>query len=174
METTITKVEFIDRYQSIFDELELTGIDYTVNNVTDGEIIARVNYDLTYHSERAGMDLTYSFTIEANRIEHRWTIKWSPSLIFPQMEWGDSLRVGVLQANRGEILCGGEAYAQNVNAITVFCVPSTIPDHETFIRAVAAVPEMEMTEDDIRTALKKQRNDFCKLKHSTPTRQRWT
>ncbi|HWP21135.1 MAG TPA: penicillin-binding transpeptidase domain-containing protein, partial [Candidatus Cryosericum sp.] len=168
METTITKVEFVDRYQSIFDELELTGIDYTVNSVTDGEIIARVNYDLTYHSERAGMDLTYSFTIEANRIEHRWTINWSPSLIFPQMEWGDSLRVGVLQANRGEILCGGEAYAQNVNAITVFCVPSTIPDQETFIRSVAAVPEMEMTEADIRDALKKQRNDFCKLKTFYP------
>ena len=168
LETTITKVEFIDRYQSIFDELELTGIDYTVNNVTDGEIIARVDYDLTYHSERAGMDLTYSFTIEANRIEHRWTINWSPSLIFPQMEWGDSLRVGVLQASRGEILCGGEAYAQNVNAITVFCVPSTIPDQETFIRAVAAVPEMEMTEDEIRSALTKQRNDFCKLKTFYP------
>lgn len=168
IETTITKVAFIERYQSIFDELELTGIDYSVTDVLDGEIIARVNYDLTYHSERAGMDLTYSFTIEANRIEHRWTIDWSPSLIFPEMEWGDSLRVGTLQANRGEILCSGEAYAQNVNAITVFCVPSTIPDQEAFIRDVAAVPEMEMTEEDIRTALTKQRNDFCKLKTFYP------
>ena len=168
IETTITKVGFIEKYQSIFDELELTGIDYNVTDVLDGEIYARVTYELTYHSERAGEDLTYSFTIEANRIEHRWTIDWSPSLIFPDMEWGDSLRVGVLQADRGEILCSGEAYAQNVNAITVFCVPSTIPDEEEFIREVAAVPEMEMDEDAVREALTKQRNDFCKLKTFYP------
>jgi len=166
--TTITEVEFIEKYESIFDELELTGIDYEVTEVLDGEIIARVNYTLTYHSERAGGDLTYDFTIEANRIEHRWTIDWSPSLIFPEMEWGDSLRVGILQADRGEILCDGEAYAQNVDAITVYCVPSSIPDEETFISEVAAIPEMEMTEDDVRTALTKQRNDFCKLKTFYP------
>ena len=127
-----------------------------------------MNYTLTYHSERAGEDLTYDFSIEANRIEHRWTINWSPSLIFPEMQWGDSLRVGVLQANRGEILAYGEPYAQNVSAVTVFCVPSTIPNVDEFIRAVAAVPEMEMTEDDVRTALKKVRNDFVKLKTFYP------
>ncbi len=161
-------MEFIERYQSIFDELELTGIDYKATDVLDGEIIARVNYSLTYHSARAGEDLTYDFVIEANRIEHRWTINWAPKLIFPEMEWGDHLRVGVLQANRGEILAYGEPYAQNVNAVTVFCVPSTIPNADEFIRAVAAVPEMEMTEDDVRTALTKVRNDFVKLKTFYP------
>ncbi len=168
VEQTITKVEFIERYQSIFDELELTGIDYSATNVLDGEIIAQVNYTLTYHSERADEDLTYDFVITANRIEHRWTIEWSPSLIFPEMEWGDSLRVGVLQANRGEILAYGEPYAQNVNAVTVFCVPSTIPDVGEFVRAVANVPEMEMTEDAVREALTKVRNDFVKLKTFYP------
>jgi penicillin-binding protein len=136
--------------------------------VVDGEIIARVNYTLTYHSARAGEDLTFDFVIEANRIEHRWTIDWSPKLIFPDMEWGDSLRVGVLQANRGEILAYGEPYAQNVSAITIFCVPSTIPNADEFIRSVAAVPEMEMTEEDVREALKKVRNDFVKLKTFYP------
>lgn len=168
VKTTITKVEFIERYQSIFDELQLTGIDYTATDVIDGEIIARVNYTLTYHSARAGKDLIYNFTIEANRIEHRWTIDWSPKLIFPDMEWGDSLRVGVLQANRGEILAYGEPYAQNVSAITVFCVPSTIPDVDVFVQEVARVPEMEMTEEDVRTALTKVRNDFVKLKTFYP------
>jgi penicillin-binding protein len=161
-------VEVIERYQSIFDELELTGIDYTATDVVDGEIIARVNYTLTYHSARANEDLTYDFVIEANRIEHRWTIDWSPSLIFPEMQWGDSLRVGVLQANRGEILAYGEPYAQNVSAVTVFCVPSTIENVEEFIRSVAAVPEMEMTEDNVREALTKVRNDFVKLKTFYP------
>ena len=172
---TITKVEFIEKYQSIFDELQLTGIDYETTSVTDGEIVAYVDYDLTYHSKRALDDpdiedgkLTYTFKIEAQRIEHRWAIMWSPNLIFPMMEWGDSLRVGTLQANRGEILCDGVAYAQNVSTITVFAVPSKIPDTETFIQQVAAISEMEMTEQDIRDALTKQRNDFCKLQTFYP------
>ena len=73
-----------------------------------------------------------------------------------------------LQANRGEILAYGEPYAQNVSAVTIFCVPSTIPNVDEFVRAVAAVPEMEMTETDIRTALTKVRNDFVKLKTFYP------
>ena len=52
VETTITKVEFIDRYQSIFDELELTGIDYKATDVVDGEIIARCEL-LAHLSQRA-------------------------------------------------------------------------------------------------------------------------
>lgn len=164
---TITKVGFVEKYTSIFDELQLTGIEYTTTDVLDGEIVAKVDYSLTYHSERGG-DLTYDFEIVANRIEHRWTIEWSPKLIFPMMEWGDNLRVGVLQANRGEILCDGEPYAQNVKTITVFAVPSTIPDVETFVNTVAATPEMEMNEEAVRTALSKQRNDFCKLQTFFP------
>ena len=175
VDKTITKVEFIDKYQSIFDELQLTGIDYEATSVTDGEIVAYVDYSLTYHSQRALDDptieegkLTYTFQIEAQRIEHRWAIIWSPKLIFPMMEWGDVLRVGTLQANRGEILCDGIAYAQNVNTITVFAVPSKIPDQEVFIAQVAGISEMEMTADDVRTALTKQRNDFCKLQTFYP------
>jgi hypothetical protein len=54
------QVEFIEKYQSIFDELELTGIDYEATDVLDGEIYARVNYTLTYHSARANEDLIYN------------------------------------------------------------------------------------------------------------------
>ncbi len=166
--TTITKVGFVNKYQSIFDELMLTGIEYEATNVTDGEIVAIVNYTLTYHSERAGEDLTFDFEIRADRVEHRWMIDWSPSLIFPQMEWGDNLRVGVLQANRGEILCGGEAYAQNVNIITVFAVPSTIEDLDQFCIDVAAISELEITEEDVRKAIDNQRNDFTKIQTFFP------
>ncbi len=165
---TITRVGFIEKYQNIFDELMVTGINYEATDVTDGEIVAIVNYTMTYHSDRAGEDLTYDFQIRANRVEHRWSIEWSPGLIFPMMEWGDNLRVGVLQANRGEILCGGEPYAQNVNIITIFAVPSAIEDLDQFCIDVAAIPEMETTEEDVRQAIEKQRNDFAKLQTFFP------
>ncbi len=175
VDKTITKVTFIEKYQSIFDEMEITGVEYETTDVVDGEIIARVNYTMTYHSDRAKSDpdvengdLTYDFVITANRIEHRWTIDWSPSLIFPDMQWGDNLRVGTLQANRGEILCDGEAYAQNVATVTVFAVPSTIEDEETFVKETVGISELEMTEEDVRKALANARNDFSKLKTFFP------
>ena len=177
VDKTITKVGFVEKYQSIFDELMVDpeevsgdnkGVEYTITNVTDGEIIAIIDYELTYYSERAGEPLTYTFSMTANRIEHRWTIDWSPNLIFPMMEWGDNLRVGTLQSNRGEILCDGVAYAQNVNIITVFAVPSAITDTEQFIRDTASIPELELTEDDVREALSKARNDFSKIQTFFP------
>ncbi len=180
VDKTITKVGFVDKYTSIFEQLGLyegTGharMTYEEMDKTDGEIIARVDYSLTYYAASAIGDdnpegeLTFDFTITANRIEHQWTIDWSPALIFPMMDWGDSVRVGVYQANRGEILCDGEAYAQNVNIITVFAVPSTITDTDAFVKAVAAVPEMETTEEAVLAALKKQRNDFAKLQTFFP------
>ena len=167
---TITKNEFIEKYQAIMDELmvDADGIEYVVTDVTDGEIIAIVDYTLTYHSRQAGTDLTYDFEITANRIEHRWTIDWSPTLIFPQMQWGDNLRVGTLQANRGEILCGGVPYAQNIPKVTVFAVPSSIEDMDTFVSEVAAIPELEMTEADVIEKVSKARNDFSKFAEFFP------
>ena len=187
IEKLITRKEFVEKYQSVFDELQLTGIDYEITDVVDGDILGQISYTLTYHSERGG-DLTYDFKMTANRIEYRWMIDWSPNLIFPMMEWGDNVRVGILQANRGEILCDGEPYAQNVNIITVFAVPSTVianakeeaeaagltepPTTEQayadFARKVAAIPELGLTEEAVVKALNKQINDFSKLKTFFP------
>ena len=173
-DTTITKVGFVEKYKNIFKELDLIGIEYTVTDITDGEIVALVDYTLTYHSRNAitednpGGNLTYDFQIRADRIEHKWVINWSPNLIFPMMEWGDALRVGTLQASRGEILCDGIAYAKNVNTVTVFAVPSSIPDIDVFVAETAAIPELELTEEAVRTALSKQRNDFAKMQTFYP------
>ncbi|MBQ2770503.1 MAG: hypothetical protein IJF41_04635 [Clostridia bacterium] len=189
IEERITRQEFIDKYTSIFDELQLTGIDYEVKDVIDGDILGQINYTLTYHSARGG-DLTYDFTMTANRIEYRWTVDWSPNLIFPMMDWGDNVRVGVLQANRGEILCDGVPYAQNVNIITVFAVPSSVEAYaieeakkagvadedlptrqeiyEDFAKRVAAIPEIELTEEAVLKAMNRAINDFAKLKTFFP------
>ena len=85
VEKTISRSEFSAKYRGIFEEMGVTSIDYTVTDVLDGEIVATVDYTMTYHTEKGG-DLTYEFTIEANRIANRWTINWSPRLIFPIMD----------------------------------------------------------------------------------------
>lgn len=178
VDKTISRAEFINKYKSIFEELQLKGTEYTVTDVDDGDIATIVSYTLTYHTGHEtenGNDLIYDMQIQATRVENRWVIDWSPTLIFPMMDWGDAVRVGVLQANRGEILCDGIAYAQNVNIYTVYAVPSSVDaaaadeaymrynSREEFARIVAAIPELELTEEDVLNALGKARNDFAKL-----------
>ncbi len=184
VEKAISRTEFINKYKSIFEELQLKGMEYSVSDVEDGDIIAIVRYTLTYHTgheTETGNDLIYDdMEITANRNGGRWTIDWSPKLIFPMMDWGDNVRVGVLQSKRGEILCDGVPYAQNVNIYTVYAVPSSVDaaakdetylrynSREEFAQIVANIPELELTYDDVMKALNNQRNDFAKLQTFFP------
>ncbi|MBQ3663072.1 MAG: hypothetical protein II914_02945 [Clostridia bacterium] len=170
VDKTISRSEFVSKYRGIFEEMGVTQITYDITDVLDGDIIATINYTQTYHTEKAG-PMTFDFEIEANRIENRWSINWSPSLIFPMMQWGDTVRVGTLQSKRGEILCDGVPYAQNVDIVTIFSVPSTIEDMDAFYQGVLSIPELV---DGLNTeerqgkaaldyALSRTRNDFCKI-----------
>lgn len=118
--------------------------------------------------------------ITASREGGRWVIDWSPLLIFPMMDWGDTVRVGVLQSKRGEILCDGVPYAQNVNVYTVYAVPSSVDaaaadetylrynSREEFAQIVASIPQLELKYEDVMKALNNQRNDFASLQTFYP------
>ena len=125
-----------------------------------------------------------------------WVVMWDPSLIFPNMEWGDTMLVGTNYPDRGEIFdAEGILLAENVPAVTIYCIPSKIqlkdggkavtdvktlfkaedkqltPDqllekelYVPFEQAVAAVPELELTEADVRNSLARTFRDFAKLK----------
>ncbi len=71
-----------------------------------------------------------------------WTVEWTPALLFPGMDWGDTVRVAQLPATRGEILADGVVYAQTVNAVSVIAVPEKIADAEQFVREVSMLRNM--------------------------------
>lgn len=183
VDKTISRTEFINKYKSIFDELQLQGMEYEVLDVQEGDNIAIVSYQLTYHTGHEtdnGNDLIYDMEITASREGSRWVIDWSPTLIFPMMDWGDTVRVGVLQSKRGEILCDGVPYAQNVNIYTVYAVPSSVDaaaadetymrynSREEFAQIVSSIPQLELTYDEVMKALNNQRNDFASLQTFYP------
>lgn len=183
VDRTISRTEFINKYRSIFNELQLQGMEYEILDVQEGDTIAIVSYRLTYHTGHEtdnGNDLIYDMEITASREGGRWVIDWSPLLIFPMMDWGDTVRVGVLQSKRGEILCDGVPYAQNVNVYTVYAVPSSVDaaaadetylrynSREEFAQIVASIPQLELKYEDVMKALNNQRNDFASLQTFYP------
>ena len=191
---SMTRTEFKRRYMDIFEAIELTAITSQVVSEVSGALNASLVYRMAYLSSKAG-NLIFDFTVNSEYHDGKWVIMWDPSLIFPNMEWGDTMLVGTNYPDRGEIFdAEGILLAENVPAVTVYCIPSKIqlkdggkavtdvktlfkaedkqltPDqllekelYVPFEQAVAAVPELELTEADVRNCLARTFRDFCKL-----------
>lgn len=169
--TSIMASEFVSRYTNILSALEIHEIEYSNLVVNAGEIIATATYTAIYHSDYIG-DLTENFKLTAVRESGKWYIQWSPSLIFPEMQWGDTVRVATISAKRGEILADGEVLAVTEGKITVYAAPSKITDEPLFVAQVAAL--LDMSEEAVYKALNKAYDDFATLKTFYPDELRST
>lgn len=140
----ITAKEFSDKYIQIFDAVGLTGVSYIVRSKSDASITSSVDFQMTY--ETALGDMTNDYTVNAIYENGRWGIQWTPALIFPTMEWGDKLLVGVNYPKRGEIFdAQGELLVKNLSPVTVFCVPGQIPKEEkdAVMQQILAIPVLK-------------------------------
>ena len=125
----ISATEFADKYEQIFNAVGLSGISYVVRTVSDASITSSVDFQMTYDTDLG--EMTNDYTINAVYENGRWGIQWTPALIFPTMEWGDKLLVGINYPMRGEIFdAEGELLVKNLSPVTVYCVPSQVPEEE--------------------------------------------
>ena len=137
----ISAKEFSEKYQQIFEAVGLKEISYIVRTVSDASITSSVDFQMTYYTALG--DMTNDYTINAVYENGRWGIQWTPALIFPTMEWGDKLLVGVNYPKRGEIFdCNGELLVKNLSPVTVFCVPNQIAEEEKdeVIKQILSIP----------------------------------
>ncbi len=125
----ISASEFAEKYEQIFSAIGLSEISYVIRNVSDASITSSVDFQMTYYTSLG--DMVNEYTINAVYENGRWGVQWTPALIFPTMEWGDKLLVGVNYPKRGEIFdAEGELLVKNLSPVTVFCVPNQIPKEE--------------------------------------------
>ncbi len=137
----ISAKEFADKYIQIFDAVGLTSISYVVRTVSDASITSSVDFQMTFETSLG--EMTNDYRINAMYEGGRWGIQWTPALIFPTMEWGDKLLVGVNYPKRGEIFdAEGELLVKNLSPVTVFCVPNQIPaeEKEQVLNQILAIP----------------------------------
>lgn len=161
----ITKEAFVKRYNAIFDVLQIDDISYNITDVQEGDLISVISYELRYHSTLAGT-MEYNFRMGVMREEGAWKVKWKPSLIFPDMEWGDAVRVATLNAVRGEIIADAIPLAQNVHAVSVTVMPSKLETPELTVGNLAAL--LNMSRESIQKKLDNAYNDFVILKQFYP------
>ena len=143
-EPMISAKEFADKYKQIFEAVGLNEISYVVKSVSDASITSSVDFQMTYDTSLG--EMVNDYTINAVYENGRWGIQWTPALIFPTMEWGDKLLVGVNYPKRGEIFdCNGELLVKNLSPITIFCVPNHIPkdEKEEVIKQILSIPVLK-------------------------------
>lgn len=115
----ISELEFTERYESIFDLLGINNVSYKINNISEGTKKRTVDFSITYSTNLIG-ELNTDSTVELLLENNLWKIYWTPSVIFSDMTWGDTIVKTKLTAQRGDILADGEAVATNVDLVTVY------------------------------------------------------
>lgn len=135
----ISEERFAALYESTFDMLDITSMSYSIESINEGQYITTLSYTLTYHSALAG-DITHTFSLVMRNRNNGWAIPWSPSLIFPNMDWGDRIVKHRFISARGEIVAAkGYVMAENVSAHAILANTSEIAEPAAFSQQVASL-----------------------------------
>lgn len=104
-EIDYTKEQVQERYATIYDGIGVNEI--TANNVevlTENESsLFQLNYNLDMTTALGELD-SQTYITELEETEDGFFVNWDPSLIFPEMETGDTVRIEFQSGNRGSIL----------------------------------------------------------------------
>lgn len=135
---TLDKETFLERHEAIYSGIRLTNIEVELSVSEDGlepsesgEV--EVPYQMNMDTLAGELSYDHQFTLVQETIDddERWAIQWEPSLIFPEMEQGDKVRVETWPAKRGEIVDrNGEGLAVNGKALNIGIVPERLPEDE--------------------------------------------
>ena len=98
----MSKEDFVARNENIYEGIDSSNIRISVNNVEKTD----EGYNISYHEKMYTSVGLVEFDNKANVVkeEKELKIKWSSSLIFPQLGESDKVRVSTIKAKRGSIL----------------------------------------------------------------------
>ena len=150
----ITLVDFMQRYQNIFDGIDFQGLTISYGDLT---VEAGKRYlqsaTLTYSSallDEFTQDVVFSLDYSDN--DSTFYLNWTPAMIFTDLTSSTEVKLRTLRPARGEILDSEHnAYAINSYAESVYVQPSKIEDTSYTVTALASI--LGMTTVDVEKAL---------------------
>jgi penicillin-binding protein 3 len=108
----MNKEEFVELYSNIYKDIDVSDLKLSFNPPTEeeGEIALKegtitFTYDLAMKTSAGQIEFSHQATLIQEEIEDekQWMVEWNPSMIFPEMEAGDLVKLVTLAPNRGEI-----------------------------------------------------------------------
>lgn len=150
---SISEEDFVERYKTIFSAIELDSIEINPQEIIEEEEEAYLPVDVVFNTNTVD-SFDYRFTLPMTTEENEWKVIWTPSLIFPDLDQDDQVRITNEHALRGDITDrDGNPIVVEGEAYTVGGVPGKIPNQEEFAKSLA--PLLEMDEKNILDELSK-------------------
>ena len=129
-----TEEEFAERYSNIFSALQITEIQLKSREVVEDGQLFSLKYTLIMKSTLMG-EVSYDYEADIIPCLSGYGVMYTPSLILPFLETGDTVRIQSEYGKRGEIFDKNkEILAKNDYAQSVFIEIAELQD----INAVAA------------------------------------
>ncbi|WHY86126.1 penicillin-binding transpeptidase domain-containing protein [Neobacillus novalis] len=152
----ITKEEFTNRYQKIYEDLQITDlkIDFKrpkKDKKTDQEQ-ARYSFNAKMNSIAGTIQFTQKAQLQKEERDDKknWYVDWNTEYIFPKLQEGDTIGLSTISPKRGEILDrNGSGLAANGQVYEVGVVAGKLEASE--IDPLASL--LKMTPEQINKAL---------------------
>jgi penicillin-binding protein 3 len=152
--SNISEEDFIKRYTNIFSAINANNLSLEVNGdkeKSDG--IITIPFKLKMNTIAGAIELT-DYKLALVKEDKEYKIKWDESLIFPQMNKDDKVRVNTSLSKRGSILDkDGNPLAQDgvIKTIGIYPAKFNLSNVDAKVTEIANI--LDISEENIKSKL---------------------
>nr|WP_022793299.1 penicillin-binding transpeptidase domain-containing protein [Marinococcus halotolerans] len=156
----IDEETFINRHETIYEETNAEELNIQTGEVdeeAEGEEETTLPFSVSMATSAGDVSFEQeaSWVLEETEDGEEWQLDWSPSYIFEELGWEETVNVERTKPVRGEILAeGGAPLATNVETTRVSLVPGSLGEERERDETISTIAdELDMPEEDITGAL---------------------
>ncbi|KGP90631.1 peptidoglycan glycosyltransferase [Pontibacillus chungwhensis BH030062] len=150
----ITKEEFTKLYTTIYEEIVMENLKVTYElskeeQEYDKESNPVFDFDVTMDTIGGKINFSHKAELVYDEGEEtdRWAMKWSHSMVFPEMEEGETAQVDTVSPERGEIYdVNGEGLAVKGPVQEVGIVPGVMENEEELKKRLSEILGLSVEE----------------------------
>lgn len=121
----ITKEDFITRNKNIYEGIDCFDVKLEIQEIEKQNKNIKITYQESM--ETVAGNISFSNSVLLNKEEKQYKLKWSSSIIFPQLRDSDKVRIATIKGQRGEIIDrNGIKLAENGFVSSIGIVPRKI------------------------------------------------
>lgn len=126
----ISQEDFISRNKNIYEGIDMTDMKIEITGVEkEDSKINKISYNSSMNTEAGNIDFQNIVRLTKDK-EKGYTINWSSSLIFPQLNNTDKVRIKTISAERGSIIDrNGQLLAGEGSVSSVGIVPGKLGEN---------------------------------------------
>ncbi|WP_226668422.1 penicillin-binding transpeptidase domain-containing protein [Metabacillus litoralis] len=152
---SISKEEFISRYKDIYEGVSVSDLQVKYKKPEEEEKNKDENkvvypFSLSMETVAGAVTFEQNVTIQKEKVEDEedWFISWKPTMIFPELEGEEKVKVSSITPQRGQIFDKNEnPLAVNGIAHEIGIVPANLPENrEEVLSEVSSLLKVSVAE----------------------------